>query len=889
MGGRASFQRVSLAVAAAGVLIAGTSGRAHAQQSPPRTARVQVTVVDPSGAVVANASVTIAPADPAANAIPVARTSPQGLAMFESLVPSRYTITAEFPGFEPGILKDVDLRAGDNRHVIALPLKGVRDTVNVAQDRQAAAATRTGPTFGLSLSREQIEALSDDPAELALQLQELVGPDGIIRVDSFEGAQLPPKSQIKAVHVTRDSFAAENHSAGAVFVDVITQPGSGPLRGNGNLGFQDGALTGRSPFVPVKGPEQSKSFNAGLSGTLVTNKLSFSMSAGQSFFYDTPNLNAALPNGTQSVALNLRRPRNSNNLYVNVDYAISRDQTLRGWYSQSGSLGENLGVGAYDLPERAYSSRSRSYNVRVQHGGPIGRRLFWNTRLDWFRSVGISTPTLEAPTIRVTDAFTAGGAQVKGERRTHDLRVQSDVDYVRGRHSIRSGVDLWGTWYHSSDATNYLGTYTFASLDDYTAGRPTFYTRRIGDPLIEYLEVWAGGYMQDDIRVRKGLTLSPGVRYEWENLLEGRHSIGPRVGMTWAPFQSGRTSVRASIGLFYDWVSAGVYEPTLRVDGLRQRELNIVNPPYPDPGTQGTVPPTNKFLFGDDVRMGRNVRVSLGLEQSFTSKWRGSVLYSGTRGTHLLRGRNLNAPVGGVRPDPAFGSVIETVTDARAMSQQAAISTSYNIAPSAGAASQARFSWRRMSVNGSYTWNRASNDTDGPFAVPASGVLATEWGPSAGDVRHRLSTGLSSTALRNASATLTLNLSSGRPYTMTTGLDDDGDVIFNDRPPNVGRGTLRYPWTWTLAGSVSYSFTAGHRTVPQPGGVGITITNGVPTVNTAPSTSARFRFTFSVRMSNLTNHTNYTGFSGVMTSPFFRIATAANEPRRVNFSLTTSF
>ena len=70
MGGRASFQRVSLAVAAAGVLIAGTSGRAHAQQSPPRTARVQVTVVDPSGAVVANASVTIAPADPAANAIP---------------------------------------------------------------------------------------------------------------------------------------------------------------------------------------------------------------------------------------------------------------------------------------------------------------------------------------------------------------------------------------------------------------------------------------------------------------------------------------------------------------------------------------------------------------------------------------------------------------------------------------------------------------------------------------------------------------------------------------------------------------------------------------------------------------------------------------------------
>ena len=33
-----------------------------------------------------------------------------------------------------------------------------------------------------------------------------------------------------AIHITRDAFAAENHYAGGLFIDIITQPGIGPLR-----------------------------------------------------------------------------------------------------------------------------------------------------------------------------------------------------------------------------------------------------------------------------------------------------------------------------------------------------------------------------------------------------------------------------------------------------------------------------------------------------------------------------------------------------------------------------------------------------------------------------------------------------------------------------------
>jgi hypothetical protein len=42
---------------------------------------------------------------------------------------------------------------------------------------------------------------------------------------------LAPKAQIKAIHITRDAFAAENHSSYGTFIDIITQPGTGNEKG----------------------------------------------------------------------------------------------------------------------------------------------------------------------------------------------------------------------------------------------------------------------------------------------------------------------------------------------------------------------------------------------------------------------------------------------------------------------------------------------------------------------------------------------------------------------------------------------------------------------------------------------------------------------------------
>ncbi|MGH9409652.1 MAG: carboxypeptidase-like regulatory domain-containing protein, partial [Vicinamibacterales bacterium] len=209
----------------------GLQVQAPAAQPSERNARATVTVVDQTGAVIPDASVTIVGVDNPTIAPAAVKTDDKGVATLSGLAPGRYTLSAEFPGFEKRQLQGVRLKPGDNKHAIVLTIEGLKDTVTVARDKQEAAADRK-TTFGTALTREQIDALSDDPNEMQQQLMDMAGGDAVIRVDSFEGSQLPLKSQIKSIHITRDAFAAENHYAGGIFIDIITQPGLGPIRTN---------------------------------------------------------------------------------------------------------------------------------------------------------------------------------------------------------------------------------------------------------------------------------------------------------------------------------------------------------------------------------------------------------------------------------------------------------------------------------------------------------------------------------------------------------------------------------------------------------------------------------------------------------------------------------
>lgn len=854
-------------------------------------ARLVVTVTDTTGAVLPNATVTIAGLEASTRArVAPAQANDSGVATLAGLAPGRYSIEASFPAFDTTIVKDVRLRAGENRQTIVLKPSGFSDSVTVGVDRQEAAADRA-TNFGTTLSRDQIDALSDDPNELQQQLQDIAGPGMTIAVDSFEGAQLPPKSQIRSIRISRDQFAAENHYAGLGRIDIITQPGIGPITGSVGTGYHGGALDGANPFVAQKPASADRQFNAYLSGGLIPNKLSFGVSVNGSDNYSTPLQYAVLPSGSLVQNANLRAPNGYASIYGQADYAMTRDQTLRVNFNHYAFSNENQGVGAYDLMERAYDTHNASNGLYLQHTGPIGRRLVANTRLSLSWNDSSATSAVDLPTVVVLDAFTSGGAQRSGGTHSRYVSLGSDIDYVRGRHSIRFGTLLELYRYHSDSNSNYLGTYTFESLEAYEAGLPRSFTERIGNPDIRYYNLQGGVYVQDDIRLRKNLTLSPGLRYEAQTHVPARDNVAPRMGITWAPFKSGKTTLRASVGVFYDWLGTGTYQQTLQVDGFRQQEVNIVDPSYPDPGPLTGASPTNRYLLAGNLVLPRTTRVSLGFNENFNARVSAGVVYAYNRQTGVLVGDNLNAPVDGIRPDPAFANVIEAAPDGRGVQYTINSNFSMNLSPIGILPSQVKWiDWRRgLRLNVNHTLGWSYNDSDGAFSPPATD-LADEWGPAPGDVRNRVYLSLSSNFFRNLTINAGVQASSAPPLTIRTGLDDNGDLIFNDRPAGVGRDSARTEGQWSTQAYLSYMIPIGHKQVTSTGGVAISSSGGGYQVNMIGAQSLpRYRLVLSLSAQNLTNHDNYSGFSGVMTSPVYLQPTFVQGVRRLNFNASLSF
>jgi hypothetical protein len=863
----------------------------------PPGATLRLTVVDPTGAVLANAAVTLAGTDDATRAVKrEEHTDATGIATIGQLTPGRYIIDASFPGFETRRLTDVRLRNGENKQLLLLPLQKMETSIEVGQDKQEAAASR-GTTFGTTLTREQMEALSDDPTELRQQLQDMAGPGAIIRIDSFEGGALPAKAMIKSIRISRDQFAAEYHSAGGVAIDIVTQPGLGRMQYFSNLRARGSGLDGRSPFTPTRGPEQNVNYGFGMFGALVKNRASMNMNIFGIESYDTPNLNVALATGTRAEALGVRAPRDFLNLNAQVDYAVTLDQLVRLGYSTNRVHNENMGVGGYDEEERAFSLENRVHNVRLQQLGPVGRRAFLRSRLLFSWTDSSRQSATEAITIQVHDAFTRGGAQVSGGQHSKTINGQADLDYVRGRHSWRTGIWLDSAGYRSDDSSNYLGTYTFENLDEFIDHRPRSFTRRIGDPNIRYRTLQGAVYVQDDIRVRKNLTLSPGVRYEALTHVRDYDNIAPRFGITWAPFASGKTTLRGSSGIFYDWLNNGTYEQTVRVDGVRQQELNILDPVFdlngvigPDSGAIGIVPPTNRYFLGSDFKSPRLTRISAGIDEAFTKLVRVAATYSYTRGTSVARGLNLNAPVDGVRPDPTLANIVEVVSDGQSRQHQLALDATINPGALMAVSSTAPLvSWKRTTLFANYVLAKLEDNTDGAFSLPATGVLATEWGPGANDIRNRFNAAFNNQIIRNLLLSFFVNATTGGAYTLRTGSDDNGDLVFNDRPAGVGRNTLRMPLQYTLNAQFGYSFAFGKITTPQPPGIGVFGGGASATVRTVEQSNARYRLNFYLSVQNLTNRANYQGYSGVMTSPFFARPTTVSPMRKVDVGTSLNF
>jgi Carboxypeptidase regulatory-like domain len=851
-----------------------------AQNRKPVEVRLRVTVVDQTGAAIPNARVAINKQQQTLT------TGKLGEVNFSDLVPGRYQLQVTAEGFAPLTVKDVNLRAGANSIEVKLDVANVQEEVTVGRDKREAGTDPRG-AFSTVLTEEQIAQLPDDPEEFEQALRNLAGPGATFRVNGFRGGKLPPKSQIREIRFRTNAYAAESHESSFMHVDIITKPGLENWHGGFNLGFRDESLNARNAVAPSRAAEQNRRFGFEFGGPLWKKHTSMFLSADGVNSYEPATINAPLPDGLFNDTI--RQPWRKLNLNARVEHLLTPTHTSRVEYQRNATRRDNNGVGNFDLPERGYTTDSAEHVLRFADSGAVGKKLFNEIR---FQTIwqGLDIDSLsDSTTIQVLGAFNSGGAQIASSRRTRELEIADNLDMPFKKHGVRAGFQFEALSYDSTDLRNQNGAFIFSSLEAFRAGRPTTFKRRSGAGRVDFDQFQLGWYAQDDWRIHKSLTLSFGARHELQTNLSDRNNFMPRAGFAWSPFKKGNTTIRGGGGVFYDWFAAENFEQALRVNGQQQSDLDIRNPGFPDPFAGGTsiTLPASRIQIDPDLRMPYVAQASIGVEQSLPNNIRLMSNYSYRRGIHQLRGRNVNAPIDGALPDPSAGVITQIESSANSFSHIWFVN----------------FNWSRFGkfmIGASYVLSKTTDETDGALSLPVDNFdLRGERGPSLQDTRHRFNILTNFRLTKSLSLSSIFNASSGRPYNITTGFDDNKDLSVNDRPAGVGRNSARGAGQWDLSSRLSWGFSFGKR--PDNQGVGgpqVRIIRGgsdsgevLGAIGSMPpgTDDKRFRTQFFIQATNLFNHANLIGFSGVQTSPLFGQAVAALPGRRIETGMRFSF
>ena len=425
----------------------------------------------------------------------------------------------------------------------------------------------------------------------------------------------------------------------------------------------------------------------------------------------------------------------------------------------------------------------------------------------------------------------------------HQVQFADTLSWSAGKHYLRFGGSVIrhaSGGFGSEPGTAVLGTFTFQNTTTAPLGQLTLadvqnYQQPINFGISSYhLGQWLlTGFVQDDWKLRSNLTLNLGLRYDRQTLTDAKTDFAPRVGFGWHPGGNSRTSIRGGYGMYYTQIQSNLIASYLvnGLDGLTTYTAVAGQTGFPtcltcvpvdvDPKTvpASELPARDitiqagrrEFYRAQFARYGLNFDLlpfypdklvnprsqvmTIGAEQEIIKGMFLGADYVHQHLSNINRTVDLNAPSVFDRTAPGQVRTVAVANATRPILPLNGGVRQVNVLMNLGVADydglQTTFSYRgnsKMYASVSYTLSKATNTTepDGNGINPNQSIIARlgeeERGPSVVDQRHRAVLTFNYKFPFQITAGSLAMLASARPFSATTGVDNNGDGLNNDRP-----------------------------------------------------------------------------------------------------------
>jgi Carboxypeptidase regulatory-like domain/TonB dependent receptor len=883
-----------------------------------QTCSLRGVVLDPSGAAVEGADVVLQAATPEQTT-----TDRHGSFVFHCAGNNPYHITVHANGFAESQVNG----RGSANITATLRIAEVHTVVEVGEnsgvsvDADHGAGTHT-------LTAEDLKGMADDPDDFKRQLQVLAASSGgapgqaIITVDGFQNSStLPPKSSIASIRVNPDMFSAEYdrppYQGGRV--EILTKPGRDSLHGALFFTDSDSVFNATDPFALSATPAGKRRYGFEFGGPIRKQQSDFFLALERRDINEFNVVNAVVLDSqgdeaplSQSISAPQRLWIGS----VRTDWQLNPKNMLAATYSANVTDSNNVGSGGLVLAEAGYNSTVSEQNLRLTDVFTISPTLLHETHIGFTWKSTRDVPLSAATSLQVAGAFIGGGATAGYlQNRERDLEVDDDVMWSHHKHSLKIGVASLGILVHDYDPDTFNGSFVFggglapaldtsgqqtaiSGLEQYRrtllslpGGVPTTYNVTRGEPLVPFSQWRVSLFAQDQWSVKPNLSLALGLRYALQTSPASFGNLVPRVGIAWSPDKKQRWVIHVRGGLFSSPVTPDVTTEAYRLNGLRQTQMLLYAPSFTQPlvPTPSTTAVATTRQFAPGLGQTWSFQSQLGVEHELPQHWHAQANVFDAQAWGTLRSRNINAPL-------VTNSTTNPLLAPRPIEPG---KNFFQFEQSGHLHGQVVFlgvdqhSYKRFGIFVGYLYFNLKTDADSATVFPQSSYSERgETARASWESTHRLFAIGQLNLPQKLSLTSQFDASSGDPYDVLTGMDNNGDGVFNDRPSltaEQGTGTYQTPFGLLNTTGINGSLGRNAGTMPALIHLDTNLSRTFELPSHGLSIDKHQSVTLNARSANLLNHTNVTNVGNVVGSPTFTQSLAAEAARRVEFGIRYTF